>query len=51
MTEVAGEVADGFIVHPFCTERSLQEVTLPALERGRARPGARSGAASRCRCP
>jgi probable F420-dependent oxidoreductase len=37
MTEVAGEVADGFLVHPFCTERSLAEVTLPALERGRAR--------------
>jgi probable F420-dependent oxidoreductase len=40
MTEVAGEVADGFMVHPFCTERSLLEVTLPALARGRARPGA-----------
>jgi probable F420-dependent oxidoreductase len=37
MTEVAGEVADGFLVHPFCTSRSLHEVTLPALERGRAR--------------
>jgi probable F420-dependent oxidoreductase len=37
MTEVAGEVADGFLVHPFCTERSLLEVTLPALERGRAK--------------
>ena len=42
MTEVAGEVADGFMVHPFCTERSLHEVTLPALERGRARTGARA---------
>ena len=40
MTEVAGEVADGFMIHPFCTERSLLEITLPALERGRARPGA-----------
>src|SRR3546814_9095631 len=37
MTEVAGEVADGFLVHPFCTPRSLLEVTLPALARGRAR--------------
>ena len=43
MTEAAGEVADGFMVHPFCTERSLHEVTLPALERGRARSGARQG--------
>jgi probable F420-dependent oxidoreductase len=37
MTEVAGEVADGFLVHPFCTSRSLHDVTLPALERGRQR--------------
>lgn len=37
MTEVAGEVADGFLVHPFCTAQSLLEVTLPALERGRSR--------------
>lgn len=43
MTEVAGEVADGFMVHPFCTERSLHEVTLPALARGRARDGAVDG--------
>lgn len=39
MTEVAGEVCDGFICHPFTTERYLREVTLPALERGRARAG------------
>jgi probable F420-dependent oxidoreductase len=37
MTEVAGEVADGFFIHPFCTAQSLLEVTLPALERGLAR--------------
>jgi probable F420-dependent oxidoreductase len=37
MTEVAGEVADGLLIHPFCTQRSLIEVTLPALERGRTR--------------
>ena len=29
MTEMAGEVADGFIVHPFGTERSLRELTIP----------------------
>lgn len=34
MTEVAGEVADGLLIHPFTTERYLREVTLPALERG-----------------
>jgi probable F420-dependent oxidoreductase len=39
MTEVAGEVADGLLVHPFCTTRSVEEVTLPALERGRRRAG------------
>jgi probable F420-dependent oxidoreductase len=36
MTEVAGEVADGMIVHAFTTERYLREVTMPAIERGRA---------------
>jgi len=35
MTEVAGEVCDGFICHGFTTEKYLREVTLPALERGR----------------
>ena len=39
MTEMAGEVADGFIVHPFGTERSLRELTIPALERGATRAG------------
>jgi probable F420-dependent oxidoreductase len=37
MTEVAGEVADGLLVHPFSTERYVREVTLPALERGLAK--------------
>ena len=39
MTEVAGEVCDGFICHGFTTERYLREVTLPALARGRAKSG------------
>jgi hypothetical protein len=39
MTEVAGAVADGLLVHPFSTERYFREVTLPALARGRARAG------------
>ena len=39
MTEVAGEVCDGFICHGFTTERYLREVTMPALARGRARAG------------
>lgn len=39
MTEVAGEVADGMIVHPFTTETYLREVSLPALERGWAKSG------------
>jgi len=39
MTEVAGEVGDGFIAHGFTTERYLREVTLPALLRGRERVG------------
>jgi probable F420-dependent oxidoreductase len=39
MTEVAGEVADGILLHGFTTERYVREVTLPALERGWGRAG------------
>ncbi|TDD92135.1 TIGR03617 family F420-dependent LLM class oxidoreductase [Actinomadura darangshiensis] len=39
MTEVAGEVADGLLVHGFTTPRYLREVTLPTLERGLAASG------------
>ena len=39
MTEVAGEVADGFFVHGFTTERYLREVTLPRLLAGRKLAG------------
>lgn len=43
VTEVAGEVADGYLPHGFTTERFLRTVTMPALRRGRDRardPGA-----------
>jgi len=39
MTEVAGEVCDGFFCHGATTEKYLREVTLPALQRGRAKAG------------
>ena len=39
MTEVAGEVADGMILHGFTTERYVREVTLPALARGFEKSG------------
>ncbi|MEZ5378840.1 MAG: LLM class F420-dependent oxidoreductase [Acidimicrobiales bacterium] len=39
MTQVAGEVADGFICHGFTTEKYLREVTIPALDKGRAKAG------------
>ena len=39
MTEVAGEVADGIIIHGFTTERYVKEVTVPAVERGLAKAG------------
>jgi probable F420-dependent oxidoreductase len=39
MTEVAGEVADGMILHGFTTERYVREVTLPALARGWEKAG------------
>ncbi len=39
MCEVAGEVADGVLVHPFSTDRYVRERALPAIERGLARAG------------
>jgi probable F420-dependent oxidoreductase len=39
MTEVAGEVADGIIIHGFTTERYVKEVTVPAIERGLKKAG------------
>ena len=39
MTEVAGEVADGFLVHPLMSAEYLKKVTLPAIDRGLAKAG------------
>ena len=39
MTEVAGEVADGILLHGFTTERYVRDVTMPALQRGWERAG------------
>ena len=39
MTEVAGEVCDGFFFHAFTTPAYLREITLPALARGRTAGG------------
>ena len=39
MTEVAGEVADGVILHAFTTEKYMREVTLPSIDIGLARSG------------
>jgi probable F420-dependent oxidoreductase len=44
MIEVAGEVADGLIVHPFNSRRSLEELVIPALAQGRARAKRTDGA-------
>ena len=39
MTEVAGEVADGMIIHPFSTMPYINSVTLPAIEKGLEKAG------------
>jgi len=39
MTEVAGEVADGMIIHPFSTMPYIKSVTMPAIEAGLAKAG------------
>ncbi|MGI9591188.1 MAG: TIGR03617 family F420-dependent LLM class oxidoreductase [Myxococcota bacterium] len=41
MTALVGEVADGFLAHPFHTRQSLLRNTLPALESGLASAGRR----------
>jgi probable F420-dependent oxidoreductase len=39
MTEAAGEVCDGLLLHAFTTRMYLEKVTVPALRRGRDRVG------------
>ncbi|NND68634.1 MAG: TIGR03617 family F420-dependent LLM class oxidoreductase, partial [Halioglobus sp.] len=39
MTEVAGEVADGLVVHPFNSLPFIEEQALPAVHRGLAKSG------------
>lgn len=39
MLKVAGEVADGVKLHPFCTRKYLTDTVLPNLEAGLARAG------------
>jgi len=41
MLRMATETADGLLVHPFCTERTLAEHTMPAIDEGLARAGRR----------
>jgi probable F420-dependent oxidoreductase len=41
MAEVAGEVADGIMLHALATPRYFEEVIRPALERGLAKSGRR----------
>ena len=39
LARLAGEVADGFQVHPFHTPRYLSDVLLPAIQQGAAQAG------------
>jgi probable F420-dependent oxidoreductase len=39
MTEIVGEVADGYFLHPFHTEAFVENTTRPALARGLSRTG------------
>lgn len=39
MTEVAAEVGDGYFMHPFNTEKSMDELSLAAIDRGLAKAG------------
>ena len=50
MSEAAGETADGLIAHAFTTKRYLEQVTLPAIDRGLAKAG-RSRSDFEITCP
>jgi probable F420-dependent oxidoreductase len=39
MTEVAAEVGDGYFMHPFNTEKSMDELSLAAIKRGLDKSG------------
>lgn len=39
MCQIAGEVADGIRAHPVCTPRYIEEVMLPAAQKGAAKAG------------
>ena len=39
MTEVAGEVGDGYFIHPFNTPGFIRDFSLPALQRGMKKSG------------
>lgn len=41
MTQVAAEVADGMMMHPFSTAAYMRQVTLPAIQKGLAAAGRR----------
>ncbi len=51
MTETAGAVADGLIIHPFTTEAYLKKVTLPHLHLGLQSAGRRGIAYRTCLAP
>lgn len=50
MARMAGEVCDGFHIHPFHSERYLREVVKPAIEEGAAAAGRHPGAC-KLACP
>lgn len=43
MTETAAEVGDGLVAHGFTSQKYLQEVTLPAVQRGLEKAGRERG--------
>lgn len=48
LARLAGEVADGFLVHPFHSLEYLQEIILPAVQQGAESAGRIPTAVSRC---
>ena len=51
MCQISGEVADGMRPHPICTRKYLQDVMLPAIQKGANKAGRSADAIEVCASP
>jgi alkanesulfonate monooxygenase SsuD/methylene tetrahydromethanopterin reductase-like flavin-dependent oxidoreductase (luciferase family) len=51
MCQISGEVADGMRPHPICTRKYIQDVMLPAIQKGADKAGRPAEAVEVCASP